>query len=102
MNNDIKKQIRINKWAEGRYKKSNPSPFYNWFCKFIEEKEIDMCIYLTEELQVGDVCQSIADTCNSEQAQIKNTLVKIDFHNGDVYHFFKFLANSGKVQKVGL
>ena len=61
-----------------------------------------MSIYLTEELQVGDVRQSIVDTCDSEQAKIKDTLVKIDFQNGDVYHFLKYLANSGKVQKAEL
>ena len=30
----------------------------------------------------------------TEKKQIKNTLVKIDFHNGDIMHFFTYLAQA--------
>ncbi len=32
--------------------------------------------------------------------EIKNTLVKIDFHNGDVFHYLDFLAK-GMVDSLG-
>ena len=32
--------------------------------------------------------------------QIRNTLVKIDFHNGDVFHYLNHLAN-GMVKSLG-
>lgn len=70
------------------------SPFYLWFTTFLEEKEVDLSLPLNDHVQVGDVCQFICETTPDEQAKIKMTLVKIDFYNGDVYHFFGHLAKA--------
>ena len=46
----------------------------------------------TNFIPLGVVIEHILIANSTEQAQIKNTLVKIDFHNGDVMHFFKHVA----------
>ena len=82
------------------------SPFQKWLVTFCEEKEIDMSLEVTAgdgtELQVGDVMSACMSCSPSEQAQIKQTFVAIDFKNGDVYHFIRHLAqalnSSHKVQ----
>lgn len=69
--------------------------FQKWFVTFCEEKQIDMSLPVecsNGELQVGDVCSTIMSCSSQEQQDIKNILVKIDFQNGDVYHFLRFLA----------
>ncbi len=38
------------------------------------------------------VIENILIASKQEQSEIKDTLVKIDFHNGDVMHFFAHLA----------
>jgi len=48
----------------------------------------------TNFIPLGVVVEHI-DICNeSEYQQIKTTLAKIDFHNGDVMHFFTYLAQA--------
>ena len=48
----------------------------------------------TNFIPLGVVIEHI-DICNdTEYKQIRNTLTKIDFHNGDVMHFFTFLAKA--------
>lgn len=72
--------------------------FETWFKSFLEEKEVDMSFFVTagdgSQLQVGDVCSAILSAAPQEQEKIKTTLVKIDFLNGDVYHYFKHLAQA--------
>lgn len=74
------------------------SAFYDWFTRFLEEKGIDLAEPVTGkdgvQLQIGDVCQAICDTSADEQRKIKDTLVKIDFANGDVYHYLRHLAQA--------
>jgi|TARA_R110000764_G_scaffold229620_1_gene320546 hypothetical protein len=48
----------------------------------------------TNFIPLGVVIEHILIANSTEQAQIKNTLVKIDFHNGDVMHFFTHLAQA--------
>jgi folate-dependent phosphoribosylglycinamide formyltransferase PurN len=48
----------------------------------------------TNFIPLAVVVEHIAIANSTEQAQIKNTLVKIDFHNGDVMHFFNHLAQA--------
>lgn len=50
--------------------------------------------FCTEEIQVGDVCQAIFDTSDEEQEKIKNTLIMIDFKNGNIYHFLNHLSQA--------
>ena len=75
--------------------------FDKWLDTLIEEKGLD-----TEELFIVDgpsgpnyiplgvVIEHIKITTANEQRQIKDILVKIDFANGDVMHFFKHLAGA--------
>jgi len=48
----------------------------------------------TNFMTVGIVVEHILIAPKSEQDAIKNMLVKIDFKNGDVLHFFKHLAGA--------
>ena len=75
--------------------------FINWFDTFTAEKKIP---YIAWEINSEDgtthmidnnvVMEHIRIASESEQNGIKNVLVKIDFANGDVNHFFKHLATA--------
>lgn len=74
--------------------------FNKWFDTFLEEKELP---YAAWEIETADnvhmidsdfVVEAIKSAPVHEQAKIKNTIVKIDFCNGDVNHFFEHLANA--------
>lgn len=77
--------------------------FSKWFNTFLEEKCVDMSEYVNNgDLQVGDVCSMIHRTTKEEQKNIKNTIVMIDFKNGNVVDYFRHLAqalDSTKVKK---
>ena len=45
-------------------------------------------------IPLGVIIEHILITSPKEQHAIKLTLIKIDFHNGDVMHFFKHLAGA--------
>ncbi len=75
--------------------------FSKWLDTLIEEKGCDLEHRFYVEGESGEnsipleiVVDAIKSTCPEEQAGIKNTLVKIDFHNGDVMHFFNHLAGA--------
>ena len=75
--------------------------FTKWLDTFISEKEINIDrTFEVEEpsgtnfIPVGCVIEAIKQTIGNEQKQIKDTIVKIDFLNGDVYHFFNHLAGA--------
>ena len=75
--------------------------FRKWLDTLIEEKGLD-----TEQrweiegpsginsIPLGVVIEHCKVTTAQEQAEIKNILVKIDFVNGDVLHFFSHLARA--------
>ena len=48
----------------------------------------------TNFMNVGVIVEHILIAPKSEQAAIKNVLVKIDFNNGDILDFFKHLAKA--------
>ena len=48
----------------------------------------------TNFMNVGIIVEHILIAPKSEQEAIKNVLVKIDFHNGDILDFFKHLAKA--------
>ena len=50
--------------------------------------------YGTNFIPLSVVIEHILIANSTEKAQIKNTLVKIDFHNGDLMHFFTHLAQA--------
>jgi hypothetical protein len=75
--------------------------FNNWLDTFIEEKNIDTERTFEVEgasgwnlIPVGCIVEAIKGAPKNEQQSIKTTFVKIDFHNGDVYHFFNHLAGA--------
>jgi|GEM_PF-1529114 len=67
--------------------------------RFFEEKDIENtqyeitdsngCLHLFDNTVVID---SIMNTSEPEQVQIENVLRKIDFRNGSIQHFLKYLA----------
>jgi hypothetical protein len=50
---------------------------------------------LTYKMLVDFICDA-----KEYHSQIRTTLVKIDFHNGDVFHYLNHLAN-GMVKSLG-
>ncbi len=75
--------------------------FNKWLDTFIEEKGIDLQQVLevkTETnihyFEVGNIIDNIKATTPEEQAEIKDMIVKIDFHNGDVVDYFRHLAQA--------
>jgi hypothetical protein len=66
---------------------------------FFEEKEIPFQIFtITDKnnnvhfIDTNVVIENILSTSSTEQTQIATVLRKIDFKNGDVNHFLKYLA----------
>ncbi len=72
--------------------------FKTWFKTFLEEKNIDMSEPVTagdgSQLFIGDVCTVIMNTDKNEQATIKAKLCQIDYINGDVPNFFRFIGKA--------
>ena len=75
--------------------------FPKWLDTFIDEKGIDTDRTFEVDgpsgvnfIPVACVIEAIKQTVGVEQNQIKSTIVKIDFMNGDVYHFFNHLAGA--------
>ena len=81
--------------------KKEENIFNNWLDTFIEEKGIDLEQILevkteknTHYFEVGNVIENIKATTPEEQEEIKKTIIKIDFYNGDVVDYFKHLAQA--------
>lgn len=77
------------------------SAFNKWLDTFIEEKGIDLEQVIeiktetnTHYFEVGNIIANIKATTLEEQAGIKDMIVKIDFHNGDVVDYFRHLAQA--------
>ena len=77
------------------------SAFNKWLDTFIEEKGIDLEQVIeiktennTHYFEVGNIIANIKATTPEEQAGIKDMIVKIDFHNGDVVDYFRHLAQA--------
>lgn len=75
--------------------------FTKWIDTFLSEKGIDLGQVLEVEGKSGLNCiplECLVDTIKTapaiEQAAIRNTIVKIDFMNGDVIPFFRHLARA--------
>ena len=74
--------------------------FTTWFETFIEEKQIDqdrLFEFVEGDrwhlIPVGVVVEFVRESMSpKDQAMVKDTLVRIDLHNGDVYHFLEYLA----------
>ena len=73
--------------------------FNKWLDTFLAEKniELDNTFEFNNEngfnlMTYAVVVEYVKNTAKENQTKIKNTLVKIDFLNGDVLHFLKFLG----------
>ena len=75
--------------------------FNNWLDTFIDEKNINK----NDTFEINkngtlniisyvSIIDHIKITSKQEQEQIKKTIVKIDFFNGDVLHFFRHLGQA--------
>jgi len=73
--------------------------FNKWFDTFLEEKAAPHQDFEIEAngtmhfLDTDVVIEAIKSASAEEQEGIKNTLVMIDFKNGDINHFFNHLAH---------
>ena len=75
---------------------------YNkWLNTLVEEKELDVDHTFEVEgasgpnfIPLAVVIEHIKIATKREQDEIKNTLVLIDFANGDMMHFFNYLAKA--------
>lgn len=75
--------------------------FNKWLDTFIAEKGIDLEDGFTVEgptgtnhMQYVHVVAAIQGAPDHEKAAIKSMIVKIDFRNGDVRHYFRHLAQA--------
>jgi len=75
--------------------------FNTWIDTFVDEKGINIEETFDVEgesglniVPVGVVIEHMKITSPQEQQKIKDMIVKIDFHNGDVLDFFKHLAKA--------
>ena len=77
------------------------NPYEKWLKTFIEEKGLDLDSEFTVEhkgnihfISLDFLVGVILKASKEEQEKIKNTIVKIDFMNGDTMHFFNHLATA--------
>lgn len=75
--------------------------FTKWLDTFIQEKGLDLEDSIvvegpsgTNHMQLVHVIAAIHEAPAHEQAGIKSMIVKIDFRNGDVMHYFRHLAQA--------
>jgi hypothetical protein len=80
---------------------ANLFPANSYLNRFFAEKRIPFAVFeKTDEngnlhvIENGVVIEHIALTTGTERAQIENVIRKIDFHNGDLNHFFAHLAGA--------
>jgi uncharacterized protein YueI len=75
----------------------------NYLTTLIEEKGKSTEATINLEGHFGLTYQMLIDYIEQAKAyhsEIKNTLVKIDFLNGDIFHYLDFLAK-GMVEALG-
>ena len=73
----------------------------NFFTTFFNEKNLDFQYYSVESangttnlIPSTVVIDAIKHTKGQEAAHIKNTLIKIDFFNGDIHNYLQHLAQA--------
>lgn len=86
------KEIKVN---------TRKSAFEKWLETFLDEKCVDMSHSFTVDhkgtfhiVDMEFLKEVILKASEQEQRQIKDKIVYIDFKNGDVMHFFNFLAGA--------
>ncbi len=82
--------------------------FDEWFTTFLEEKEIDLedTIEFDDHngfniMPIGVIKEFLEGQITSIKERVKDTIVKIDFYNGDVMDFLKHIAKGiGKTTRT--
>jgi len=74
---------------------------HSYLKAFFAEKPIEQQVYevttpagTTNLLMTSDVVYALLNASDGIQEQAANILRRIDFHNGDVHHFLKHMANA--------
>lgn len=87
--------------TEPQEKEKEKMNFCQWFDTLIEEKGIDPEAIFELETETEFhimpyqmVFDAIKGTSTTEQEAIKRNLIKIDFVNGDIKHYFRHLAQA--------
>jgi hypothetical protein len=77
----------------------NGDAFRKWLETFLDEKDIDLehnFNYKSDDnfaiISLAAIVERACMSDASSKEKIKNIIVEIDFRNGDVLHFFKFLG----------
>lgn len=71
-----------------------------WLETFLREKEIQYTVYdiqIDNEIHIIDIdaiITLISQATRLEQILIQQTLIEIDYFNGDIHHYFKHLAKA--------
>ena len=75
--------------------------FATWLDTFVDEKGIDPERRLIVEgssgnnsIPVGCLVDAMKQAPRHEQEQIRNKIIQIDFHNGDVMDFFRHISSA--------
>lgn len=91
----------VTDWQIERFGRGWPKEFADWIARFIDEKKIDtdrqFIIPIDNSTHIVDfsaVIEGVMSASWEEQQKIKDTLVKIDFSDGDPMHFFGHLAGA--------
>ena len=73
--------------------------FNTWIDTFVEEKGLDLDHTFEVEgasgtnwISVAVVVEFFKSLPATVQNQVKTKIVEVDYHNGDMMHFFKFAA----------
>lgn len=73
--------------------------FNKWLDTFLAEKDINLEATFEFNndngwnlMDYATVVEYVKNTTKENQTKVKNTLVKIDFMNGDVLHFLRYLG----------
>ena len=82
--------------------------FSNWLDTFLDEKGFDKNHIFEHETEndfhmvdAGCLIDFLKNLDHETQTKIKNTLVQIDFKNGDYMHFLNYLSNGMVQQNYG-
>ncbi len=81
---------------------SKKSAFITWLDTFVSEKgldtdhvfEVEGKDWGTNYIPLDALIEAIKGASDNEKNAIKDTIVKIDFYNGDVMDYFKHLAKA--------
>lgn len=78
------------------------SAYDRWLDTFIDERELDLDARfevaspkgVMHSFSYGVIIEHIKITSRDEQEAIRRMIVKIDFHDGDIYHYLRHLGQA--------